>query len=1019
MMKTLQSWEQLKLWPHQRQAVEMIRRYQSARVDGQALVRMPTGTGKTGVMAIVAQCFPETVDVLIVAPWAQLTGQIAYEIETGFWQKLGMKLEQATKKAKTFRPSTLESALSPKKSEAPVNILICTNQTLERVYAINPAYEMLRKRVSLVLVDEGHREPAPAWAEAVRQLKKPTVLFTATPYRNDQRWFEVDSDFIFRLSHSDAVDQHFIRKVEFHDMSFGENAGSFVKALLDFYHGDFQKLKPSTVSKARVIVRCETDSEITAVADALEESGEKYVAVHENYSDREESARLRRVPNPKENDATFWVHQNKLMEGIDDPAFSLLAIYQPFGNARSLVQQIGRIIRNPSLAAGQVAHVLSNKKHKQRRFWESYLRYEERLGGSSNMNQVGTNQILDDFLQLHEIYHYIDGNFRDRFDPKSAKFHQHLKYSLSTNVYQKHRGYTFNELLESIRKVINEEDYILLNEAEPDARTHVFLYSRCNASPLLIDQTFMEVSLGVAVVRETDKFVFHYDSEKLTPEYLTTHAERVPAGKLEGLLSGEKVRITQISLLNSDLALYSVRRRSLSAYSITHLAPALADYAHFCSTASGVIQKDENNTRRYVGFTRARISDRSVRFIEYDDYIEWIDSIDTELKRRGRGATELFDRYALNVVSKGKHKAAHILFDIEDVEEDYLAPRQSEDGEEDVPASLFDDSCWDVDDAGRFICTSNGKQFKATVIFDHPRKRFEITSKDMVEEYPHNGLRNGRRRNIVAHLNYMQCFRVITDTGLIYAHGQFYSSRMPMFGKKLTKSIDLRQILFKQEELNSITTEKGEARAKTAHNGTKEIWDKGSIFEYIAREDSTSLFASENFKPDILICDDLGTELADFIAAQSNPPRVCMIHAKADKKKSSLSASAFHEVCGQAVKNLGLLNPQWGQRPKKLEIWDGPWIHKKIGSVERRIRLPRSGLNAEAAWEKIERIIRHPAAVREVWVVMSDGMSRKAFVRRQKENTPPPSVIQLIYLLQSTWSAVSSVGAVFKVFCKP
>jgi hypothetical protein len=219
--------------------------------------------------------------------------------------------------------------------------------------------------------------------------------------------------------------------------------------------------------------------------------------------------------------------------------------------------------------------------------------------------------------------------------------------------------------------------------------------------------------------------------------------------------------------------------------------------------------------------------------------------------------------------------------------------------------------------------------------------------------------------------------------------------------------------------LSDVTSEKGEAQATPSRGGARENWDKGSIFEYIAREDSSGLLASENFKPDILICDDLGTELADFIAAQSNPPRVCMIHAKADKKGSSLSASAFHEVCGQAVKNLGLLNPQWGQRPKKLEIWDRPWIHKKIGSVERRIRLPHSGLNAEAAWEKIERIVRHPAAVREVWVVMSDGMSRKAFVRRQKENTPPASVIQLIYLLQSTWSAVSSVGAVFKVFCKP
>lgn len=606
-VKTVDSWEKLNLWPHQRQAVEMIRRYQAAKVEGQALIRMPTGTGKTGVMAVVAQCFSDTVDLLVVAPWAQLTGQIAREIETDFWQKLGVKPERGTKNARAFRPSTLESLLNPKKREAPANILICTNQTLERVYASNSAYGALRDRVSLVLVDEGHREPAPAWAEAVRNLKKPTVLFTATPYRNDQRWFDVAPDYIFRFSHGDAVAQRFIRNVEFHDADFGDSAGGFVRALLDFYHGDFQRMKPSAVAEARVIVRCETDSEITEVANELEKAGERYVAVHENYSDREEGSRLRKVPSPKENDATFWVHQNKLMEGIDDPAFSLPAIYQPFGNTRSLVQQVGRIIRNPSLKANQVAHVFSAKQHKQRRCWESYLRYEERLGSGGNVNQVGSNQIFDDFLQLHEAYQYIDGSFRDRFEPKSAKFHQHLKLSFSTNVYQKLRGFAFDGLLKGIRRAIDEEDYILLNEAEPDARTRVFLYGKCYASPLLIDQTFMEVYLGVAIVREVDKFVFHYDSEKLTPDYLATHAERLPARRLEGLLSGEKVRITQISLLNSDLALYSVRRRSLSAHSIAQLAPALADYAHFCSTASGVIQRNENNTRRYVGFTRARL----------------------------------------------------------------------------------------------------------------------------------------------------------------------------------------------------------------------------------------------------------------------------------------------------------------------------------------------------------------------------------------------------------------------------
>jgi superfamily II DNA or RNA helicase len=41
----------------------------------------------------------------------------------------------------------------------------------------------------------------------------------------------------------------------------------------------------------------------------------------------------------------YWLHQTKLLEGVDDPSFVAVAIYDVFGNARQLVQQIGRVLR--------------------------------------------------------------------------------------------------------------------------------------------------------------------------------------------------------------------------------------------------------------------------------------------------------------------------------------------------------------------------------------------------------------------------------------------------------------------------------------------------------------------------------------------------------------------------------------------------------------------------------------------------------------------------------------------------
>ena len=69
----------------------------------------------------------------------------------------------------------------------------------------------------MIIVDEGHREPAPKWAESVRELKKPTVLFTATPCRNDHKMFNVDPDYVYTYSHHKAVNERYIREVKFYE----------------------------------------------------------------------------------------------------------------------------------------------------------------------------------------------------------------------------------------------------------------------------------------------------------------------------------------------------------------------------------------------------------------------------------------------------------------------------------------------------------------------------------------------------------------------------------------------------------------------------------------------------------------------------------------------------------------------------------------------------------------------------------------------------------------------------------
>lgn len=70
------------------------------------------------------------------------------------------------------------------------------------------------KTIDVVLVDEGHCEPAHSWSVTIRGFEKPIVLFTATPYRNDLRAFKIDPKAIHVTKFMEVLKQRFVRKVE-------------------------------------------------------------------------------------------------------------------------------------------------------------------------------------------------------------------------------------------------------------------------------------------------------------------------------------------------------------------------------------------------------------------------------------------------------------------------------------------------------------------------------------------------------------------------------------------------------------------------------------------------------------------------------------------------------------------------------------------------------------------------------------------------------------------------------------
>jgi hypothetical protein len=223
----------------------------------------------------------------------------------------------------------------------------------------------------------------------------------------------------------------------------------------------------------------------------------------------------------------------------------------------------------------------------------------------------------------------------------------------------------------------------------------------------------------------------------------------------------------------------------------------------------------------------------------------------------------------------------------------------------------------------------------------------------------------------------------------------------------------LLSVLTPVPRLSSIADEKGET-------STGDDWAEDSVFGLISalaaestRTPEPELAAALN-EPDLLLCTDLGPEIADFVGVQGD--RVVLIHAKTSKPPSPTSASALHDVVSQAVKNLTYLQPFDEVKPD-TRLWMRPWKAKDGGSINRK----RAGDFASGAdaWKQIREVIADPQADREVWLVLGQSLSVARLKEELGKSKPAPQVMNIYSLLQTAWAATSQMGARLRIFCSP
>jgi hypothetical protein len=892
-------------------------------------------------------------------------------------------------------------------------IVVATMQAVAAIQRDNQAlYAELGKTVSAVLVDEGHREPAPTWARSLRNLDKPIILFSATPYRNDLRHFIVDSNYIAQLSFDSAAKAGIIREVSVERLERSETAAAFARALVR----RVQKLEidGDISAKAKVIIHCETAGSVSSVHDALLEirwaRDAGVLAFHETFSSRGPTKYADVPRDLRELPQRFLVHQYKLLEGIDEPAVQVLGMYESLSNARSLVQQVGRIVRNPS-GTRSVAFVLCSELDiLSDTQWKGFRDYDRTLETLPKTDR----DVVANLLRALPPFDYFKGAFRKRVpEDFSTAFDKELRIRKSALIYH-HPAPSpevgLAEVIGDIRESLVSADRWIAREmsdgvSDRASAGYLFLAVIVAPSRLLQESAFVELRFTATAVRQVGNYLFISDSESgafLDIEDALAGGDSV---RLDSLLSGVNTRLTGMSAINSDIGPRALRSRSGAGYSLGESAPYLADHQYVLHRIQGY----SGNDYRALGLVRNRVTSGRGDFVSVKAFATWTGDVALELaSTSGNDAHPYVERFAKAALAPKAADAEplHILLHIEALTERFESDRFP--GKDLADATELANEVLElpVDDEETgarhaFEIEAFGVRHEIYIKYVPQRRRYKLYS-PFLDSFVNT---SKPQETALAALNMRQAFQVIPaclDT--IYVGRRFY--RVDLSVEAGGRGRLLLDLLMPVPALAKANSEKGDI--STAPLGR---WSDNSAFDLIDRGLKGLHGNPFGSSFPLIACTDLGREIADFVAVDEKRSQLVFLHAKAGS--SLFSVSALHVVVAQAIKNLANATAASTRLSEELDVLKQPW--RQDGQVRSRMR---SG--SRSAFVRVARqVSANPNGQREVWLVLGNLLSRSRAEAQLKSHETSAQVVQMFMLLSSLYTQCVSVGVRLRVYCSP
>lgn len=353
----------------QREAHRAVREHFSHN-SGPAIVQIPVGCGKTGIMATLPFGIARG-RVLVITPNLTIRKGVADAVDITSPQCFWTKCQVLSDFTAGPWMAVLDGPNANLHDAVDSHFVVCNIQQLAS-QADRWLPQFPEDFFDMILVDEGHHAPAESWQKVFRRFPNAKVVsLTATPFRSDQR--QLHGEVVYRYTFTRAMINGYIKQIHSRNVAPAEIYFTYkddtrrhtLEEVLQlreeawFRRGvalspecnrhiveasiqQCARMRAETGIQHQIIAAACSVDHARQIASIYRECNYHAAEIHSDMDPSDQDAVIERL---RQGQLDCIVQVQMLGEGFDHPRLSVAAIFRPFRSLTPYIQFVGRVMR--------------------------------------------------------------------------------------------------------------------------------------------------------------------------------------------------------------------------------------------------------------------------------------------------------------------------------------------------------------------------------------------------------------------------------------------------------------------------------------------------------------------------------------------------------------------------------------------------------------------------------------------------------------------------------------------------